>query len=125
MLEAFDFEKRWIEWVYSMISTPIFSILVNGIPSNTFNATRGIRQEDPISPFLFIMAAEGLGRVIKREQREKRIKGLEPWGNNLAITHQQFVDDIMLFGEVSIKEVRNIKRVLEIFMEASGMEINK
>jgi len=69
VLEAFDFEKRWIEWVYSMISTPIFSILVNGIPSNTFNATRGIRQGDPISPFLFIMAAEGLGRVIKREQR--------------------------------------------------------
>jgi hypothetical protein len=125
VLEAFDFKKRWIEWVYSMISTPIFSILVNGIPSNTFNATRGIRQGDPISPFLFIMAAEGLGRVIKREQREKRMKGLEPWGNNLAITHQQFVDDIMLFGEVSIKEVRNIKRVLEIFMEASGMEINK
>jgi len=88
VLEAFDFEKRWIEWVYSMISTPIFSILVNGIPSNTFNATRGIRQGDPISPFLFIMAAEGLGRNLKRELREKRIKGLEPWGNNLAITHQ-------------------------------------
>eukprot|EP00253_Pinus_taeda_P002612 PITA_02612 len=125
VLEAFGFEQRWIEWVYNMISIPIFSILVNGIPMNTFNATRGIRQGDPISPFLFIMAAEGLGRIIKRELREKRIKGLKPWGNNLEITHQQFVDDIMLFGEVSIKEVRNIKRVLEIFMEASGMEVNK
>jgi len=39
--------------------------------------------------------------------------------------HQQFVDDIMLFYEVSVKEVRNVKRILEMFMEASGMEINK
>lgn len=125
VLEAYGFEKRWIEWIYSMISTPIFSILVNGTPTDTFNATRGIRQGDPISPFLFILAAEGLGRIIRRELREKRIKGLKPWGNNLAITHQQFVDDIMLFGEVTIKEVRMIKKVLDIFMKASGMEVNK
>eukprot|EP00253_Pinus_taeda_P017577 PITA_17577 len=125
VLEAYCFKKRWIEWIYSMISTPIFSILVNGTPTKTFNASRGIRQGDPMSPFLFILAAEGLGRIIKREIRKKKIRGLKPWGNNLAITHQQFVDDIMLFGEVTIKEVRAIKEVLEIFMEALGMEINK
>eukprot|EP00253_Pinus_taeda_P005113 PITA_05113 len=125
VLEAYGFERRWIEWIYNMISTPIFSILVNGIPMNTFNATRGIRQGDPISPFLFILTAKGLRGIIKRELREKRIKGLKPWGNNLAITHQQFVDDIMLFGEVTMKEVRMIKKMPEIFMEASGMEVNK
>lgn len=121
---AYGFDNRWIEWVYSMISTPNFSILVNGTPTSTFNATRGIRQGDPISPFLFIMAVEGLGRYLIKELREKRIKGIKLWGNYLPITHQQFVNDVMLFGEVSVKEVRNFKRVLEIFMEASGMEIN-
>eukprot|EP00253_Pinus_taeda_P006842 PITA_06842 len=125
VLEAYGFEKRWIEWIFSMISTRIFSILVNGIPTRTFNASRGIREGDPISPFLFILAVEGLGRIIKREIRKNKIRGLKPWGNNLAITHQQFVDDIMLFGEVSIREVRAVKEVLDIFMEASGMEINK
>eukprot|EP00253_Pinus_taeda_P025537 PITA_25537 len=125
VLEAYGFEKRWIAWIYSMISTPFFSILVNGTPTATFNATRAIRQGDPISPFLFILAAKGLGRIIRRELREKRIKGLKPWGKNLAITHQQFVDDIMLFREVTIKEVRMIKKVLDIFMKASGMEVNK
>jgi len=125
VLGAYRFSSRWIEWVYSKISTPNFSILLNGLPSSTFSATRGIRQGDPISPFLFIMVAEGLGRYFKKELREKKIKGLRLWGNNLPITHQQFVDDIMLFCEVSIKEVRNVKRILDPFMEASGMEINK
>lgn len=71
------------------------------------------------------MAAEGLGRYIKKEIGENRIKGLRLWGNNLPITHQQFVDDIMLFGKATLKEVRHLKRILELFAEASGMEINK
>lgn len=112
LLEAYRFDKRWIEWVQCMISTLNFSILVNGTPTNTFNTTRGIRKGDHISPFLFIMEIEGLARNLKKELREKRIKGLKPWGNNLPITHQQFVDDIILFGKVSIKEARNIKRIL-------------
>jgi len=43
----------------------------------------------------------------------------------MPITHQQFVDDIMLFCEVSLKEVKRVKKILDLFMEASGMEINK
>eukprot|EP00253_Pinus_taeda_P007926 PITA_07926 len=125
VLEAYGFEKRWREWIFSMISTPFFSILVNGNPSKPFNASRGIRQGDPLSPFLFILAADGLGRIIKRETRRNKLRGLKLWGNNLTITHQQFVDDIMLFREVSLREVRIIKEVLETFSEASGMEINK
>eukprot|EP00253_Pinus_taeda_P005455 PITA_05455 len=125
VLEAYGFSKRWIEWIFSMISTPFFSILVNGNPTKPFNAYRGIRQGDPLSPFLFIVVADGLGRIIKRETRRNRLRGLKLWGNNLTITHQQFVDDIMLFGEVSLMEVRIIKEFLETFSEASGMEINK
>eukprot|EP00253_Pinus_taeda_P035962 PITA_35962 len=99
ILRSFGFSKRWISWVLSCISTPNFSILVNGTPSKTFKASRGIRQGDPISPFLFILAAEGLGRYLKQERVAGNIKGLRLWGNDLPITHQQFVDDIMLVGE--------------------------
>eukprot|EP00253_Pinus_taeda_P024774 PITA_24774 len=70
-------------------------------------------------------AAEGLGRFIKKEREANRIKGLKLWGNNLPLTHQQFVDDIMLFGEPTVKEVRNLRRILDLFVEASGLEINR
>eukprot|EP00253_Pinus_taeda_P003838 PITA_03838 len=125
ILGSFGFGNRWIKWVHSLISTPNFSILVNGTPSKTFKASRGIRQGDPISPFLFILAAEGLGRYLKKERATNNIKGLRLWGNELPITHQQFVDDIMLFGEPTVKEVRNLKKVLDLFAKASWMEINK
>eukprot|EP00253_Pinus_taeda_P026164 PITA_26164 len=125
VLESFSFNRRWIDWIHSMVSSPNFSILVNGTPSKTFNASRGIRQGDPLSPFLFILVAEGLGRFIKKERETNRIKGLKLWGNNLPLTHQQFVDDIMLFGEPTVKEVRHLRRILDLFAEASGLEINR
>lgn len=103
ILGSFGFGNRWIKWVHSLISTPNFSILVNGTPSKTFKSSRGIRQGDPLSPFLFILAAEGLGRYLKKERAANKIKGLRLWGNELPITHQQFVDDIMLFGEPTVK----------------------
>eukprot|EP00253_Pinus_taeda_P027077 PITA_27077 len=125
VLEQFSFHQRWIAWIHNLISFPHFSVLVNGSPSKTFNASRGIRQGDPLSPFLFILAAEGLGRFIKQERTSNRIKGLQIWGNNLPLTHQQFVDDIMLFGEPTVREVRQLRRILDLFAEASGLEINK
>lgn len=125
ILMAFGFCNRWVKWVYDMISTPNFSILLNGTPTSTFNATRGLRQGDPLSPFLFIIAAEGLGRYLKKELRERKIKALRLWGSNLPITHQQFVDDIMLFCVVSLRELKRVKCILDLFMEASGTKINK
>lgn len=124
ILKAFGFCDRWVKWVLSMISTPNFSILLNEAPSTTFNATRGLRQGDPLSPFLFIITAEGLGRYFKKELRERNIQGLRLWGNQTTVTHQQFVDDIMIYCKASMKEVRRIKKILEVFMEGSRIEVN-
>eukprot|EP00253_Pinus_taeda_P019617 PITA_19617 len=66
MLNAFGFDPMWVRWVHSLISSTFFSILINGIPSRPFSPSRGIRQGDPLSPFLFVLMAEGLGRLIKQ-----------------------------------------------------------
>jgi hypothetical protein len=77
VMHAFGFDDRWLQWVKSFIATPHFSILLNGSPSAAFNITRGLRQGDPLSPFLFIIAAEGLGRIIKAHLAERKIQGLK------------------------------------------------
>lgn len=101
ILTVFGFSPIWVKWIMSLISSAFFSILVNGIPSSPFQPSRGIRQEDPLSPFLFVLMAEGLGRSIKHALHENQLKGIS-LHSSPAITHQQFVDDNMLFGHPSV-----------------------
>ena len=77
-----------------------------------------------MSPFLFILAAEGLGHYIKSPFQLGHIKGLYLWGNDLPITHQQFVDEIKLFYQVSLHEVRKLKYILNEFMKSYRTMIN-
>ena len=60
----------------NLVSSAFFSILVNGSPTLPFQSTQGIKQGDLLSPFLFIIAAEGLGRMLKNLRMENKIKGL-------------------------------------------------
>lgn len=107
------------------MSTAFFSILVNGAPTTPFNAMRGIRQGDPLSPFLFIMLAKGLGRALKAKRQEGKLSGLRPYEGMQAQTHQQFVNDTMLMETTSVREAKAIKQTLEAFKRASRLEVNK
>eukprot|EP00253_Pinus_taeda_P033659 PITA_33659 len=123
ILLAFGFNAAWVRWIMSLLTSSFFSVLINGIPSETFRPSRGIRQGDPLSPFLFIIAAEGLGCSIKQAQHQNRLRGIVIH-NTPAATHQQFVDDTMLYGHPSVQEARQLKTLLADFSEASGASIN-
>lgn len=124
ILEAFGFSRQWIKWVLALIKSPRYSILVNGAPSSPFSPSRGIRQGDPLSPFLFVILMEGLSRLIAKKKAEGQIRGLQPIRSIPATTHQQFVDDTMLHGIPTVKEALAYRDILNLFSRASGMEIN-
>eukprot|EP00253_Pinus_taeda_P015484 PITA_15484 len=124
VLKAFGFDNAWIRWVSSLISSAFFSILINGIPTSTFRSSRGIRQGDPLSPFLFIIMVEGLGRCIKNAIHSQDLKGIT-LHQAPTVSHQQFVDDNMIFGYSSVQEARTLNSLLLLFSKASGALINK
>eukprot|EP00253_Pinus_taeda_P020531 PITA_20531 len=107
----------------ALVTLTNFSILLNGAPSRTFTPSRGLRQGNPLSPFLFVLMMEGLGRAIKRENVEGRIQGIRPTMDGDANTHQQFVDDTTLQGIPTVREARAIKSILNDFAMVAGIEL--
>eukprot|EP00253_Pinus_taeda_P024695 PITA_24695 len=108
----------------ALVTTSSFSILLNVSPSKTCKPIRGLRQGDPLSPFLFILMMEGLGNVIKAAKAEGKIQGLKLTVNGDDLTHQQFVDDTMLQGTPTVKEALGFKKILKDFTMATGTEVN-
>jgi hypothetical protein len=124
VLESFGFDKLWVNWVLKLTSSAFFSILVNGTPSQPFHSTRGIRQGDPLSPFLFVLMAEGLGRYLKAAVLEGSLKGLPLHNLHPVPSHSQFVDDTLLMNTPTVREATKLNSILSDFTEASGMLLN-
>jgi hypothetical protein len=125
MLLAFGFNQNWVTWIVNLTSLAFFSILINGVPSKPFSPSRGIRQGDPLSPFLFIILAEGLSRSIHAAIDSKLLTGLSLHGISPPISHSQFVDDPLLMGSPTVREASSLLDIMQTFVDASGLECNK
>ena len=111
---------EWVDWILSCVTSPSFSVLINGEPTDLFSTSRGLRQGDPISPYLFIIMAEGLGRFIKFQAAQGIVQGWK-WHNDIpAYTHLQFVDNIGLMGLATINEARKFRWILDTYLNAFG-----
>ncbi|GLJ30874.1 hypothetical protein SUGI_0613840 [Cryptomeria japonica] len=126
VLEKFGFPPQWIACIKFCISLVNFSLLVNGSVCDFFPATNGLRQGDPLSPSIFIIMAEVLGRLIqKKKHLQGDWKGVYIHDQLNAITHSQFADDTMVFGEASLVEAKCILETLDQYLEILSQVMNR
>ncbi len=113
LLTKFGFNKIFVKWIMECVSTVSSSVLINREKMQFFKPTRGLRQGDPLSLYLFIMCQEVLSRMIEKEYIERGIKGVKMNIGGSSITHAMYVDDLMLFSKANRRQVMAINECLE------------
>ena len=124
MMSKMGFPRRYVQLIMGCVTSTSFSILVNGQPTERFVPSRGLRQGDPLSPFLFIICAEGLSSLLRDAEAKKEIHGLKIGKKVDAISHLFFADDSILFTRANEEEVEKVMEILNTYEAASGQKLN-
>ena len=119
-MRQLGFAEEWIHLIMMYLSTVSYSILLNGVQCGQFNASRGIRQGDPLSPYLFLICAKGLSSLLQRADMERKIKGVAASMGGPRLTHLFFADDSLLFCQASVQNCEALCNILQVYEEALG-----
>ena len=122
-LQAFNLPCKFVSWIRACITSPQFSISLNGALEGYFQGARGLRQGDPLSPYLFLIAMEFFSRVFK-----KKIEGsgftYHPRCNQPLISHVCFADDLFILCSPNACSFQIIHQALQEFHKYSGLQPN-
>ncbi|GKV19324.1 hypothetical protein SLEP1_g29604 [Rubroshorea leprosula] len=124
MLQKLGFCEKWRLWIQECLASATTSVLVNGSPTEEFKMSKGLRQGDPLAPFLFLVVAEALNGLIIKAVEEGMLTGVRVGSGDLDITHLQFADDTIIFCEASPQNVWVIKGIFRSFELISGLKVN-
>lgn len=123
VLERKGFRWRWRGWIQRCLKSTCFAVIINGKPKSWFTASRGLKQGDPLSPFLFTLATDIMSRMLSKGVDRGFIEGLRVGrGEGLMVSHLQYADDAIMFTSANLDSLRNIPSPLVVFQETSGPE---
>jgi len=116
VMHKMNFPTLWRKWMSECTGMTTASVLVIGCPTDEFPMKRGLRQGDPLSPFLFLLAAEGFNVLMMSIIEAGLFCGYYVGHKNaICLSHLQFTDDTLFIGEKSWANVRSIRALLMIF----------
>ncbi|XP_075086398.1 putative mitochondrial protein AtMg01250 [Nicotiana tabacum] len=114
------FAERFIGWVFGIISNNWYPVLINGQPFDFFKSTRGVKQGDPLSPTLFILAAEALSRGLNALHLNLYFCGFVLPNSSPNINHLTYADDTIIFSSSDTTSLRLIMEFLAKYEATSG-----
>lgn len=123
VLKGLNFPERFCGWIHQCISTPAYSISLNGEIKGFFPGMKGLRQGDPLSPFLFVLCIEYMSRLFKARTLGSAFK-FHPKCGLHNITHLAFADDLMVLARGDRPSVQILANILTEFGEVSGLHAN-
>ena len=118
------FAEQWVTWIKWCISSVSYQIMLNGEPKGSIKPMRGLRQGDPLSPFLFIILTKALISQIKGAEAEGRLTGLKIAQANPAVSHLRFADDSLFFCKADVQQCAELMNIINNYGVASGQQLN-
>lgn len=101
-----------------------FAILLNGQPGDKFAPLRGLRQGDPLSPYLFLLVSEVFSLLMQQAREMQSIEGIQLNRSSPVISHLFFADDTLIFLKAEKDNCRNLVRLIDEYCSASGQQVN-
>ncbi|KAA3472347.1 reverse transcriptase [Gossypium australe] len=105
------FARKWVDLIMRCITIASYAVITNGRKGNNFQPTRGVRQGDPLSPFLFLICSEGLSTLMRTTKKNGLIRGVK-------------ANDCIMFSEAINKGARIMKDILKEYESCSGQCVN-
>ncbi|XP_021836918.2 uncharacterized protein [Spinacia oleracea] len=118
------FGDNWVRRIMDCLSSVSFSFKINGRISGSVIPSRGLRQGDPISPYLFLIVADAFSTLLSKAARENRIHGIKICNGAPKVSHLFFADDSILFAKASVGECSVIADIISKYERASGQSVN-
>ena len=116
--------EEFIRWVKLLFNNATAAVNLNGCPSKSFKVERGVRQGCPLAPYIFLVVGEALTQLITKAVAEGRIKGITLPGGKKQLNISKYADDSSFMVRGEKRYVDELVRLLKVFSEAFGMQIN-
>lgn len=123
-IEKKGFGSKWINLMMGCVTHPWYSIMHNGTSKGFFCVSRGFRQGDPLSHFLFSLVVDSLSALLLHVVGATIIKGYKILALDLTLSHLQFADDIIILAKPSSQAMSNLKHTLHVLEIISGFNVN-
>lgn len=118
------FHSKWINWVMQCITSVSYSFLISNSVFGKVQPHHGIRQGDPISPYMFILCGEVLSGLCRLAELDKSMKGIRVARGSPRVNHLLFADDTMMFSNSSQESCLALIQILHNYEKVSGQKVN-